>query len=91
MLHQEVMQAAENPKGVDELARKLYGSCTFTDEGKVIISDEVNGKQRQCPNRDSALIGAGKTFQQYFIKTSQQFYNYFCIPILMHSINFVTD
>jgi len=53
------MQAAENPKGVDELARKLYGSCTFIDEGKVIISDEVNGKQRQCPNRDSALIGAG--------------------------------
>lgn len=47
---------ASNTKGVDDLSRKLYGSCSFTDDGRAIIQDEVNGKR----GVESALIKAAK-------------------------------
>ena len=53
---QEAVKLAKSPEQVENLARQLYGSCTFNDEGKVSIPDEINGKR----GRQSALIKAGE-------------------------------
>ena len=55
-LEQATAQASKNPKLVDELARQLYGSCTFAEDGRASILDEINGKR----GIESALIKAGK-------------------------------
>jgi hypothetical protein len=69
-LTHDILQASANVNGINELSRKLYGSCTFNDEGKASISDEVNGKRDLA---QSALITAGTKIRQkcrkFFRKT----------------------
>ena len=78
---EEAVKSARSSTDVENLARQLYGSCTFSEDGRVSIPDEINGKR----GKQSALIKAGKTLLVWF----KSFHlNVFRSAVLNECLNF---